>query len=94
MLKELTFRARLGACAGGRMATSTQPGRVVRISTSGEHGDDPIHELFAVAIDDDKGALDAFHRQFAAYNGAEIVGSLRPVTVALLTLTDGQAMPL
>src|SRR5262245_10619650 len=78
-----------------RMFSSTQAGRVVRVSTNAEDGGDPILELFAVAVDDDQGALDAFHRQFAVYeNGAEIMGPLRPATIALLTLTDGQATPL
>ena len=71
-----------------------QAGRVVRIFTNGGDGDDLIHELFAVAIDDDQGALDAFHQQFATYNGAEIVGPLRPAAIRLLTLADGQAAPL
>jgi hypothetical protein len=69
-------------------------GRVVRISTNGEDGADPIHELYAVAVDDDQGALDAFHQQFAVYDGAEIVGPLRPATLASLTLADGQATPI
>jgi hypothetical protein len=77
------------------MAPSTQAGRVVRISTNGENGGDPVVELFAVAVDDDQGALDAFHRQFAVYeDGAEVVGPLRLETLALLTLTGGQATPL
>jgi hypothetical protein len=78
------------------MVTSTiQAGRVVRISTDGGNGDDLIHELFAVAIDDDQGALHAFHQQFAVYdNSAEIVGPLRAATIRLLTLADGQAAPL
>jgi len=78
------------------MATSTtQSGRVVRISTNGENGEDVIHELYAVAIDDDQGALDAFHEQFAVYDSAtHIVGPLRAATLALLTLAQGQAAPL
>ena len=77
------------------MACSTQAGRVVRVSTNGGNGDDFIYELFAVAVDDDQGALNAFHDQFAVYDaGAEIVGPLRPVTLALLTLADGKATPL
>jgi hypothetical protein len=76
------------------MAPSAQAGRVVRVSSNGGHGD-LIHELYAVAIDDDQGALDAFHQQFAVYDdGAEIVGPLRATTLALLTLTDGKATPL
>lgn len=76
------------------MAMSTHAGRVVRISSNGENGEELIHELFAVAVDDDQGALDAFHRQFAAYDGAEIVGPLRAATIAQLTLGDGRATPL
>jgi hypothetical protein len=77
------------------MAPSTQSGRVVRVSTNGGNGGDLILELFAVAVDDDQGALDAFHQQFAVYeDGAEIVGPLRSTTIALLTLADGQAAPL
>ena len=76
------------------MAPSTQAGRVVRISTNGGDDDDLMHELFAVAGDDDQGALDAFHRQFAAFDGAEIVGPLRPATLASLALADGQAAPI
>jgi hypothetical protein len=77
------------------MAPSTQAGRVVRVSTNGANGDDRIHELYAVAVDDDQGALDAFHQQFAVYDdGAEIVGPLRPATLASLTLADGQATPI
>jgi hypothetical protein len=78
------------------MATSTShSGRVVRISSNGGNGDEDLsHELFAVAIDDDQGALDAFHQQFAAFAGAEIIGPLRAATIVLLKLTDGQATPL
>jgi hypothetical protein len=77
------------------MAPSTQAGRVVRVSSNGENGGDLIHELFAVAVDDDQGALDAFHQQFAVYDdGVEIVGPLRSATIGLLTLADGQATPL
>ena len=78
------------------MATPhTQPGRVVRISTDGENGDDVIHELYAVAIDDDQGALDAFHEQFAVYGSTtHIVGPLSAATLELLTLAQGQAAPL
>jgi hypothetical protein len=78
-----------------RMATpTTQAGRVVRVSSNGENGGDLIHELFAVAVDDDQGALDAFHEQFAVYeDGAEVVGPLLPATIVLLTLTPGQATP-
>lgn len=77
------------------MAPSTQAGRVIRISTNGENGGDPVVELFAVAVDDDQGALDAFHRQFVVYeDGTEVVGPLRLETITLLTLTDGQATPL
>jgi hypothetical protein len=77
------------------MAPSTQAGRVIRVCTNGENGGDHILELFAVAVDDDQGALDAFHQQFVVYEGgAEIVGPLRSTTIALLTLTDGQATPL
>ena len=77
------------------MAPSTQAGRVVRVSTNGENGGDPILELFAVAVDDDQGALDAFHQQFVVYEGGtEIVGPLRSATIAMLTLIDGQATPL
>ena len=74
------------------MAPTTQAGRVVRITTNGDNGDDPLHELFAV--DDDRGALDAFNEQFKVYDGAHVVGPLLATTVALLTLTDGQATPL
>jgi hypothetical protein len=39
-----------------------------------------------------KGALDAFHQQFAVYEvSAEVVGPLLPATIATLTLTAGQA---
>jgi hypothetical protein len=77
------------------MANShTQSGRVVRISTNVEDGEDVIHELYAVAIDDDQGALDAFHEQFAVYDSAHIVGPLRAGTLTLLTLAQGQAAPL
>jgi len=77
---------------GAEMSTPiTQPDRVVRISTNGENGGDLIHELFAVAIDDDHGALDAFHQQFAVYDdSAEIVGPLSGATLSLLTLTLGK----
>jgi hypothetical protein len=77
------------------MATShTQPGRVVRISTNGEEGEDVIHEPYAVAIDDDQSALDTFHEQFAVYASAHIVGPLRAGTLTLLALAQGQAAPL
>ena len=76
------------------VASTIRAGRVVRISTNGDDGEDMIHELFAVAVDDDQGALDAFHRQFATYDGAEVVGPLRSATVSQLALTDGQASPL
>jgi hypothetical protein len=78
---------------GVRMvASTTQAGRVVRVSSNG--GEDLIHELFAVAVDDDQGALDAFHQQFAVYEAsAEVVGPLRAATLTLLTLTAGQATP-
>lgn len=76
-------------------ASNTQSGRVVRISTNAENGNDVIHELYAVAVDDDQGALDAFHEQFAVFESAtHIVGSLRPATLMLLTLAQGQAAPL
>ena len=75
-------------------ASNTQSGRVVRISTDGEIGKDVIHELYAVAIDDDQGALDAFHEQFAVHDSAHIVGPLRAATLMLLTLAQGQAAPL
>ena len=75
-------------------ASHARPGRVVRISTNGEDGSDVIYELFAVAIDDDKGALEAFHEQFAVYDHAHIVGPLLPATLTLLTLAQGQAAPL
>ena len=74
------------------MPISTQSGRVVRISTNGENGGELIHELFAV--DDDQGALEAFHQQFAVFDGAEIVGPLRAATIGQLTLGDGQVNPL
>src|SRR5262245_14459939 len=94
-LREPTFRSRLEPMEGVRMATSTtQAGRVVRVSSNGENGEDLIHELFAVAVDDDQAALDAFHQQFAVYEAsAEVVGPLRSATIALLTLTAGQATP-
>ena len=76
------------------MATSSQAGRVVRVSTNGEDGDEPIHELFAVAVDDDQGALDTFHDQFAVYDGAEIVGPIRAATIGQLALVDGQIIAL
>jgi hypothetical protein len=81
---------------GVDMATPhSQPGRVVRISADGENGGDVIHELYAVAIDDDQGALDAFHEQFAVYGSAtHIVGPLSAATLELLTLAQGQAAPL
>jgi hypothetical protein len=75
-------------------ASHKQPGRVVRISTNGEDAENVIHELYAVAIDDDQGALDAFHEQFAVYDSAHIVGPLRADTLTLLTLAQGQAAPL
>jgi hypothetical protein len=56
-------------------ASHTQSGRVVRISTNGENGDDVIHELYAVAIDDDQGALDFFHEQFAVHDSAHNRGT-------------------
>jgi hypothetical protein len=94
-LREPTLCSRLALMQGERMAPSIEAGRVVRVSTNGENGGDLILELFAVAVDDDQGALDAFHQQFAVYdNSAEIVGPLRPATVALLTLADGQVTPL
>lgn len=74
---------------------NTQTGRVVRVSTDDGVGGHRTHELFAVAVDDDQGALDAFHQQFKVYDdGAEIVGPLRQDTLTLLTLGDGQASPL
>jgi hypothetical protein len=77
------------------MAPTNQAGRVVRVSTNGENGGDPIFELFAVAVDDNQGALDAFHQQFVVYeDGVEVVGPLRLETIALLTLTGGQVTPL
>ena len=76
-------------------STSQQAGRVVRISTNGENGEDVIHELCAVAIDDDQGAMDAFHEQFAVYDSdTHIVGPLRQETLMLLTLAQGQATAL
>ena len=77
------------------MATSsTRAGRVVRVSSNGESGD-AIQELFAVAIDDDQSALDAFHEQFAVYeDSAEIVGPLRPLTIVQLRLAPGHVAPL
>ena len=68
------------------MASSTQTGRIVRVSTNATDGGGPILELFAVAVDDGRGALDAFLRLFALYeSGAEIMGLRRPATIALLT---------
>ena len=74
---------------------NTPAGRVVRVSTDDGNGGDPFHELFAVAVDDDQGALDAFHQQYKVYDdGVEIVGPLRQATVTLLALAIGQASPL
>jgi hypothetical protein len=75
--------------------TNAQAGRVIRVSTDEGNGGAPLHELFAVAVDDDQGALDAFHQQYKVYDdGIEIVGPLRQGTIALLTLANGQASPL
>lgn len=65
----------------------------MRVSNDDVNGE-PIFELFAVAVDDDQGALNAFHLQFATYDGAEVVGPLLGSTIARLTLTAGQAAPL
>jgi hypothetical protein len=71
-------------------------GRVVRVSSNDDGGNqDHSQELFAVAVDNDQGALDAFHEQFMVVDdGVEIVGPLRQGSIMLLMLDDGQATPL
>lgn len=75
--------------------SSKNAGRVIRVSSDGVDEGGLIHELFAVAVNDDRGALDAFHAQFAVYEtSAEIVGPILSSTIGLLQLPVGRAVAL